>query len=61
MKNSRFITTGMSPCLRIFIESLLDGADRDLFVDELFTSSDTFTMSSASASSTALASDKNYN
>jgi hypothetical protein len=34
MKNGGFPNTRMSPCLRTFIESLLDGPDGDLMMDE---------------------------
>jgi hypothetical protein len=59
MKNS--IPLGrMSPCLRIFIESLLAGADCEI-VDDDPVSNERFAMNPALASRISLESDKNYN
>jgi hypothetical protein len=34
MENSRFLIKPMSPCLRIFFESIIDEADRNLSVND---------------------------
>jgi len=61
MKNSGFPLAGMSPCLRIFIESLLAGSDVSLFTDELFVSGEGIAMSAGLSSTANLASDENCN
>jgi hypothetical protein len=61
MKNGQYPLTRMSPCLRIFIESLLAGFDVSLFADELFVSGEGIAMSAGMSSTVTLASDKNYN
>jgi len=59
MKLNQFRTTRMSPCVRIFIESLLEGAAAGFTIDELFDANDQ--LASAPAIGASLASDKNYN
>jgi len=61
MRNSGFPLTGMSPCVRIFIELLLVGSDVSLFADELFVSGEGIAMSAGSSPTATSASDKNYN
>ena len=60
MKDSGLTTTGMSPCLRLFIESVLDGMAVEIPTDEIF-AGDELAMPSAFASSPSLESDRNYN
>lgn len=57
MKHGGFSITGMSPCLRTFIESLLDGPDGDLIIHELLVSDEGLAMSTGLAATAPLASD----
>jgi hypothetical protein len=50
MKTGGFPITRISPCLRTFIESLLDGPDGDLIINELFASDEGLAMSAGLAS-----------
>jgi len=61
MKNSGFFIPPMSPCLRIFIEALLDEAGGEFFIDQLFVSDEGVAMGAGLTSGLPLTSDENYN
>jgi len=61
MKNSGFPPTRMSPCLRIFIASLLEGVDHEIVDNALFLADGNFAISNALSSSVSGSSDENYN
>lgn len=58
---NRIGSARMSPCLRIFIESLLEGVAPEILDEEQFVSNEGFAMDAALASRVFLESDKNYN
>ena len=51
----------MSPCLKIFIASLLEGADSELIHDALFLADQPLAMNAGVAPSSSQASDENHN
>jgi len=63
MKDFGLQPTRISPCLRIFITSLLEGADHELINDALFLGNEPLgvEMTSALTPPVSLSSDKNYN
>jgi hypothetical protein len=61
MKNAGFPNTRVSPCLKIFIASLLEGADSELVHDALFLADEPLAINTALSSSALRASDENYN
>jgi hypothetical protein len=60
MKTNPFSFRPMSPCLRLFIESLLAEHDAEITIEECL-ADDAVVGSAAFASSAPLAVDKNYN
>jgi len=61
MKDSGLPATRMSPCLRLFIESLLDGLEVEITLDESDFPGDALAIRTSLASSSSLESDTNYN
>ena len=60
MKNSR-LPVQMSPCLRIFFESLLKGLPDAISLDDLFPPGTELALRSAVVPAASLKSDPNYN
>jgi hypothetical protein len=61
MKTSALNVRTMSPCLRLFIQSLLAEYGAEITIEECLLADDAIVGSAAFASSAPLASDKNYN
>jgi len=61
MKNSRLPNVQVSPCLRIFVESLLKDMEEAISVDEFFLSEGPLATSPALVPIASLGPDRNYN
>ena len=61
MKSNPLSFKSMSPCLRLFIETLLAEQGIDITIEELLLADDAIVGSAAFASSAPLAANKNFN